>query len=237
MSWFQLDPDSVVARVKASGKPPFVPTLADDVVRGLLGFTIVSVAGFAPWAVGGRWFSQNLGEAGLYAVCAVVFIGLSGLLMHRLIIGPGSLARFYKLFGVAFAAYAVLWIVGWMLLRGHRGSVLGLLAGTAVMGALMVCAFDAKKVIFEVIGALFVLNAVGYFVGGWVEGAAMHAKELPLLGSSISRSTHRMIAMLLWGVFYGIGFGAGLGLAFRFCQQRTRLMLNEFVAKNSGNVS
>jgi hypothetical protein len=235
MSWFQLDPESVVARVKASGKPPFIPTLADDVVRGILGFTIVSVAGFAPWAVGGRWFSRNFGEAGLYAACALVFIGLSGLLMHRLIIGPGSLARFYKLFGIAFAVYAVLWIAGWMMLRGDRGGVVGLLAGTTAMGIVMVLAFDAKKVVFEVIGALFVLNALGYFIGGWVEVAAMDSKELPLIGSSISRSTHRMIAMLLWGVCYGIGFGAGLGLAFRFCQQRTRAALHELTA--AANVS
>jgi hypothetical protein len=39
-------------------------------------------------------------------VCAIVFIVLSGLLLHRLIIGPGSLGRFYKLFSAAFAVAA-----------------------------------------------------------------------------------------------------------------------------------
>jgi hypothetical protein len=32
---------------------------------------------------------------------------------------PGSLTRFYKLFSLAFSAYSVLWIAGWMTHRGH----------------------------------------------------------------------------------------------------------------------
>src|SRR5688572_9196427 len=131
MSWFQLDAGQVVERVRAEGQVPEVPSLGSFVQRGIVGFTVLSVAGFAPWAVMGRWFYRNLGETGLYIVCAVVFIGLSGPLLHRLIIGPGSLSRFYKLFGVTFAAYSVLWIAGWMTLRGHPGSLVGLLAGTA----------------------------------------------------------------------------------------------------------
>jgi hypothetical protein len=31
--------------------------------------------------------------------------------------------------------------------------------------------------------------------------------------------------MLLWGVFYGLGLGAGLGYAFHACQQRARELL------------
>src|SRR5436190_4086936 len=114
MAWFQLDPESIAGRVKASGAPAKVPTLGSSVLRGTLGFTIVSVAGFAPWALGAGWFQKGIGEAGLYAVCAAVFIGLSGLLLHGLILGPGSLPRFYKLFGIAFAAYSAAWIAGWM---------------------------------------------------------------------------------------------------------------------------
>src|SRR5262245_33472696 len=134
MSWFQLDPDSIAERVRANGRPAKVPNLGTSLQRGILGFTVLSVAGFVPWAVFGRWFYRNVGELGLYVVCALVFIGLSGPLMHRLIIGPGSLSRFYKLFGITFAAYSVLWIVGWMALRGHSGSLAGLLLGTTAMG-------------------------------------------------------------------------------------------------------
>src|ERR1041384_1066425 len=129
-----LDPQSIADRAKVSGQPTRVPTLSESVLRGTMGFTLVSLGGFAPWVLAGRWFYRNIGEAGMYAVCAVVFIGLSGLLLHRLIIGPGSLIRFCKIFSLAFIAYAIAWTIGWMALRGNAGSIVGLLAGTAAMG-------------------------------------------------------------------------------------------------------
>src|SRR6267154_908875 len=88
MGWFQLDPESVAARVKASGSPAKIPTLGGSVLRGILGFTVVSVAGFAPWALGGAWFHRTIGEGGMYAVCAAAWIaGWMGLHGHT-----GSLA-------------------------------------------------------------------------------------------------------------------------------------------------
>src|SRR5207247_7897663 len=103
---FGLDPQSIAGCAKASGQSPRVPTLGESVLRGTIGFTLVSLGGFAPWVLAGRWFYRNIGEVGLYATCALVFIGLSGLLLHRLIIGPGSRVRFYKIFSLAFVAYA-----------------------------------------------------------------------------------------------------------------------------------
>ena len=162
----------------------------------------------------------------MYAVCAIVFIGLSGLLLHKLIIGPGSLPRFYKLFGVSFAAYSVAWILGWMLLGGHTGSIVGLLAGTSIMGWMLVRAFEARGALLPVIAALFLLNTLGYYVGGWVEAPLMRMENLSLLGWTPARSVQVRSAMLLWGVFYGAGFGAGLGLAFFLCQRRARALLH-----------
>lgn len=209
MSWFQLDPQSIAARARAAGSS--VPSLGASVVRGMLGFTVVSVAGFVPWAVFGQWFHRQAGEAGMYAACAVVFLGLTAPLLHRLIIGPGSMSRFYKVFCPAFAAYSVAWIVGWMTLHGHLGSIAGLLSGTVVMACMLVAAFDALRVVLKVFLALFVLNSIGYFVGGLSEAAFI--KVYPLY------------AKLSWGVFYGLGLGAGLGLAFHFCQERARKLL------------
>lgn len=211
MGWFQLDPDSIVARVRSSGSPPAIPSLGASLLRGSLGFTVVSVAGFCPWALAGGWLHRRVGEAGMYAACAAVFIGLSGLLLHRLIIGPGSRSRFTKLFGLAFAVYSAAWIAGWMGL--HRidddlGSLVGLFAGTSLMGAVLAAAFGRWSAALPSIAALFVLNTAGYYVGGWVEAALA--------------ATNLRAAMLLWGVFYGLGLGAGLGLAFHLCQKTVR---------------
>ena len=223
MSWFQLDPVSVAERARAASDPSELPSLGRSIWRGIVGFTVVSIAGFVPWAVFGRWFYRQVGEAGMYTVCAVAFIGLSGPVLHRLIVGPGSLQRFYKLFGASFAAYSVAWIVGWMSLRGHPGSLVGLLAGTALMGWMLTRAFDAKDQMATVILALFALNSLGYFVGGVVEGGVMNLKNLS--GWGITKTVQVVTAKLLWGVFYGVGFGAGLGIAYHLCQGPHRLAL------------
>lgn len=209
MSWFQLDPQSIAERARATHAA--VPTLGASLTRGIVGFTLVSVAGFVPWAVFGKVFKQIAGEAGMYAACALVFIVLTGLVLHRLIIGPGSLSRFYKLFGISFVVYSVAWIVGWMVVRGHAGGAAGLLAGTTAMGCMFAAAFDAWAAAWKTILALFVLNAIGYFVGGPIEAALI--EKYPIT------------AKLLWGVTYGIGFGAGLGIAFYLCQEKARKLL------------
>ena len=225
MSWFQLDPSSIAGRVQTHGNSAHVPSLGSSVLRGVIGFTIVSIAGFAPWAAFGRWFYRALGEAGLYAVSAIAFIGLSGILLHRLIIGPGSLARFYKLFSLSFAVYSVAWIVGWMSLRGHTGSLVGLLAGTTLMGWMLTRAFDAHESLLKVIATLFLLNSMGYFVGGWIEAAISSPRQFSLVGIAMDRKTRVILAKLMWGLCYGVGFGAGLGVAFHLCQARARALI------------
>jgi hypothetical protein len=210
MALFQLDPDSIAARVRSSADAAHLPTLGASVLRGIVGFIIVSVAGFAPWPIFERWV-HGKGEIELYIACTAVFIGLSGLCLHRLIIGPGSLSRFYKLFSLAFLAYAFAWVAFWMWLRGNSGVWAGLLAGNVVMGAILAFAFDAQRSAMKIIAALFALNAIGYFAGAWIEGKLI--------------SEHRLAAMLFWGACYGAGFGAGLGIAFHICQKRVRTLL------------
>lgn len=210
MALFQLDPQSIAQRVQASDQPPCVPSLAGSVVRGIVGFTLVSIAGFTPWPILDRWFPW-MGEMGLYVTSTAVFIGLSSPLLRRLIIGPGSLPRFYKLFTLAFTAYVIAWAAFWIWLRSGAGEIAGLLGGTAVMGAILAFAFDARRAIVKIITCLFVLNAAGYLAGGWFEGNLM--------------VHHRLVAILLWGICYGIGFGAGLGLALHFCQARARALI------------
>jgi hypothetical protein len=227
MSTLELDPQHIADRVNAVGRSAHVPSLAESVLRGMLGFTIVSVAGFAPWALGGRLLHHAVGEIGMYAACALVFVALSGLVLHRLIIGPGSLVRFYLLFTAAFLAYAACWTLAWVSLRGHLGSVIGLLFGTALMAWMLVWAFDARREFVKVAAVLLVLNAAGYFVGGWVEAELVRVRTIHILGLSLDRRSTLTLAMLAWGVCYGIGFGAGLGLAFYVCQAKARALLRQ----------
>ena len=230
MNWFRLDPESIIERVKASNMPAHPPTFAGSVWRGVIGFTVVSVAGFLPWVVAGTWFYRNVGELAMYLTCAGIFVGLSGLLLHPLIIGPGSLNRFYVFFSVAFTAYSIAWIAGWMGLRGqttHLRSIVGLLAGTAVMGVLFGIAFEARRVTPKIITVLFVLNSLGYFTGGWIEGCLAHVREYRLFGVSLSGSALTIFMKVIWGVCFGTSFGAGLGWAFHLAQARARELLKD----------
>jgi len=212
MALFQLDPHSIADRVRASDKVTALPALATSITRGILGFIFVSVAGFLPWPILDH-FHGVFGEMHLYLACTAVFIGLSGVCLHRLIVGPGSLSRFYKVFSLAFIAYAVLWVALWMTLRGEEGSIGGLLGGTAAMGVVLALAFGAPRAMPGVIAALFILNTLGFYAGGRLEG------KLAI--------DHRLAAMILWGLCYGIGFGAGLGVAFHLCQQRARELIRQ----------
>lgn len=220
MAWFQLDPESIAQRVQGDRNPQPFPSVAGALLRGALGFCLVSIAGFVPWAIFGQPLHRLAGEAGMYAACAAVFVALSGLVLHPLILGPGSLGRFYRLFAVAFSAYSVAWILGWMLFRGHTGSLVGLLAGTVIMGWILTRAFDAPTALLPVVLALFIGNAAGYFIGGWVEGALAGFRGPDVFGIPLSKTFRMRTAMLSWGVFYGLGFGAGLGFAFHRCQRQ-----------------
>ena len=224
---FDLDPQSIVNRVQSRRQPPRVPTFRESVVRGTLGFTLVSLGGFAPWVLAGTWFYRHFGEAGLYAVCAVVFLGLSGLLLHRLVLGPGSLIRFYKIFGLAFVAYAVAWTLGWMTLRGKIGSLAGLLAGTAAMGLILAHGFAVRGQALKVIAVLFAMNAVGYFAGEWMHGAMLVLREGNATGVVLEKSVRMILSKASWGLCYGLGFGAGIGFAFHACQTEARRLLGK----------
>jgi hypothetical protein len=187
------------------------------ILQGAIGFLIVSVAGFSVWAFGGKWFYKQTGEAGMYAACAVVFLGLSGLLLHPLVEGQRRLVRFYLIFVPSFLAYAILWCAAWFALRFGLGEWLGALAGCVGFVALVARGFKNYRGFIKVCIVVFLFHSIGYFLGGrfmhWLGGADGAA----LTGCTKSQLSE--LAKLSWGAFYGLGFGAGIGFAFHSFQR------------------
>jgi hypothetical protein len=195
------------------------PGVVRSVVHGSLGFALVSVAAFGIWAFGGRWFRGKGGEVGLYAAIAFAFVGLSGLLLHRLLRGPGSFARFYKAFVPAFLAYSVVWSGTWFALGSGLGEWLGSLAGSIVFAVITGKIMGNPGPWLKVSAVLFLTHSAGYFLGGQLMGWVLSPSGREAL-DGLSRSQISTIAKLGWGLLYGLGFGAGLGFALFTFQQK-----------------
>ena len=195
---------------------PIAPVI-HAMARGSLGFGAVSLLGFSVWAFGGKWFYAHLGEAGLYGACALVFLGSSGLFLHPLVRGPGSLLRFYKLFVPAFLAYAITWCAAWFTLRFGLGEWLGSLLGTTAFAATTAWLLKSYRGFTKATILLFVFHSAGYFLGGqmmhWLTGPVGHK-----LLAQVNKEALSIITKLSWGLLYGLGFGAGIGYTFHMLQ-------------------
>ena len=209
-----------------------------SVLSGAWRFMLVSIGGFAVWAFGGKWFYKHGGEAGLYAVSAVTFIALAGLLMNPLVRGPAfdkasdsamatsdgtagrpwRLARFYGVFMPAFLAYAIVWCGFWFWLRFGIGEWLGSLAGSVVFVAVTGLRLGSFRQFLAVSALFFATHSLGYFAGGKLMYFLPSPEGAKWL-SALTKSQIGALAKLSWGVSYGVGFGAGLGFAFHMFQK------------------
>lgn len=196
MKCFGLTPDPHVT-APATGPTGRVPTTAFALIYGSLSFGAVSVLAYSIWA-----FRLVPGTAGLYTTTALVYVGLGGLALSRLIAAPGAWKRFPLCFATVFLAYAVGWCVFWFGLRGKfQADLFGAAAGLAAMTWLLQRAFGRTTGFLALFGALFVLHSVGYYAG-------------EQLYAAVRGTTGR----LLWGAAHGLGFGAGLGWVLQRCQ-------------------
>ncbi len=183
--------------------PTNVPSLARSIVTGAVGFGLVSLVVFATVAFGERWMYNTLGLLGAYLTWTVLFILLSGAVFGSLVVGPWRLPRFYLLFGLAFFAYAANWMFAYFILRGTAGELVGSLAGSVLMALVFAAGFESLRATVKLSALLFVTNSVGYF-----------------LGSALNDSVGGRPGMLLWGVAYGLFFGAGIGAALQLIQRQ-----------------
>ncbi len=192
--------------------------LVRSTLHGCLGFGLVSVAAYSIWAFVPRIAG---GEIGMYVLIALVYLGGAGLVLSGLLNGEGKVSRFYDMFLPAFFGYALIWSLAWFLIKDPPGiklrEWLGAAAGTLFFS--WACWNSLKRPAGFWIAALvlFALHTAGYFVGGkWMYG---------ILGSGIEGWTKPQIAIVAklgWGLFHGLGFGAGIGFALSFWQRGRR---------------
>jgi hypothetical protein len=181
-----------------------VPSLHRSVVTGAIGFGLVSLCVFATVAFAETWMVRNLGLMGAYLAWTVLFIVLAGAVFGSLVVGRWRLPRFYLLFGLAFFAYAAAWVLAYFSLGRATGELLGSVAGSILMAIVFAAGFGALRAIGKLSAVLFGSNFIGYF-----------------LGSTLFFYLSPPSGMLLFGVVYGLCFGAGIGAALYFAQRES----------------
>lgn len=179
-----------------------LPSLARSIVTGAIGFGLVSPCVFATVAFAEGWMYQNLGLNGSYLTWIVLFILLSGAVFGSLVVSRWRLPKFYLLWAVAFFAYAAAWMIAYFSLGRTTGELVGALAGSILMALVLATGFRTLISTVKLSAVLFVSNSPGYFIGA-------------ALFDSLSAPT----GMLLFGVAYGLFFGAGIGAALQLVQR------------------
>lgn len=164
-----------------------------DILRGSLGFAVVSLAAFSIWA-----FELAKGRA-MYAAVALAFVVLSGLTLAPL---ARPRRRFYPAFVPAFALYALAWCAAWFFLRFEGKDYVGIAAGGALFTGVLALILGGRRAWLRATLVLVAAHALGYWLGGVLCYAEGHGK----------------LGMLAWGLGYGLGFGAGIGYAFHAFQ-------------------
>ena len=179
-------------------------SLTRSIATGAIGFALVSLCVFATVAFAERWMYQNLGLVGAYLAWTVLFIVLSGAVFGSLVIVRWRLPRFYLLWALAFFAYAAAWMLAYFNVPRTAGELIGAIAGSILMAVVLALGFGSFRSIVKLSAVLFVSNSLGYF-----------------LGAALFQSLNAPTGMLLFGVVYGLFFGAGIGAALHLVQADT----------------
>jgi len=177
-----------------------VPSLSRSIAIGAIGFCVVSLCVFATVAFGESLLYRTVGALGAYLIWILLFVVLSGVVFDSLVVVRGRLP-FYLLWAVAFFAYAAAWMLAYFTLGRTLGEFLGSLLGSVLMAVVLAAGFGALKSTLKVSAVIFVANALGYFIGAAVFDA--YTNET---------------GMLLFGLAYGLFFGAGIGAALHMVQ-------------------
>jgi hypothetical protein len=186
------------------------------ILNGAWRFALVSVLAFGFWAVEAKILPRGFGEMWTFAGCLVFFVLFTELFMVKLVNEPNARAKFNRSFVPAFIVYAIIWSLFWFALHSGLGEWLGSAVGCAAFAGILGRQLAAKSGYTQVIALLIVTHAAGYFFGGKV---FYMARNPPEFFASWPKQDVWMLAKLLWGLFYGLGFGAGIGYAFHIFQR------------------
>ena len=198
MKLFGLTPEQIQQRTDTTDLRS-TKTTASSMFYGALSFAIVSTLAYSLWA-----FRLVRGEALLFATIAIVYLGLSGLALSRLLIIPRSLFRFMGLFALSFLIYAIAWCLFWFGLGGqYHADLFGSAAGLLGMAWIFHRAFGAPLGLLASFSTLFAFHTLGYYAG-----------------EEFCAQVGRRAGRLLWGTCHGLGFGAGLGAVIHLCQSQ-----------------
>ena len=183
-------------------------------LRGSVGFAIVSIIGFSVWAFLAPWLHRVVGGFALFPACLLAFLGSAGLLLFPLVSGPNRFWRFYKLFIPAYCAYAAAWCVAWFAFRFGLGEWLGSFLGSIAFVAVVGLGLGNFSGFIKASAVLFICHSAGYFLGGEFMGSIVRISG----PASLSKPALALVGKLGWGAIYGGGFGAGIGYVFHCFQ-------------------
>lgn len=186
------------------------------ILNGAWRFALVSVLSFGFWAFESKLLPKGFGEFGTFAGCLVFFILFTQIFMVNLVHQPSARRKFTISFIPAFLAYAIVWSAFWFALHSRAGEWLGSALGCAAFAAILGRHLGARHGFAKVILFLIATHAAGYFLGG---KAFYMARNPPEFIASWPKQDIWTIAKLAWGLFYGLGFGAGIGYAFHVFQR------------------
>lgn len=178
----------------------------------LLLFILVATASFAFWAFGDRLFTS---EPALYTACALVFFGLGGLaLVPGLPQEDRKAMRFSISFALGFLSYAVLWSLLWFSLPTTLGEVIGSSLGILALVAIFKKRHHLSVPFLPAIAVVFLFHTLGYYLGDFAYSALQGRGPVPIELDG-NPKTIRTAARLSWGIFYGLGLGAGILALFQ----------------------
>ena len=94
----------------------------------------------------------------------------------------------------------------WFLVRGRAGEWVGSVAGCLAFSLVVAAVFSSWRLLLLMTAVLLVGNAAGYFVGSYAY--------------DVLKREYSLHAKLAWGLFYGLGMGAGIGWVFHIAEAK-----------------